>query len=487
MKKIYKSVLFAIIAAAGFTACSDYEAPDITTESAITITGHETSFPASASTGSITFEAKGLVTVTANNEWITATVDGNRIDITVDQNNALTGRSGTITVKCGNATDNISIIQSGIIFKYDKIEPISINSDAWTQSYNADATVPIEVSDDADWINTSIADNKITIAIEANMTLIPRSATITVKCGDLEYSIPVEQEELKFPLFKIQTLRVNDSQSTKTYEFKADIPVKFTTEADWVQADFANNTVSIATEANTTGRIRNATLNYEIAGEAGSLVIVQAEFDKEIAGDFHLTFYDYFKEMELTILPAKLSRNGKNYTLTVTDIYFTGQPVLTIPVEYNDETLSVTISSGSTSIGMFQNYYCFLSPVTMGSDDIALYYTRDQKMNAAFVSTVSSDGTEGLIGQFASVSTNRLNLIGYGIGCFSSNSELSDDTAQGNLEIMINPSLLRIYSAEDAASTDAAKAAARTIKRKAANIPFKISPDSAKKFRRIEL
>lgn len=123
----------------------------------------------------------------------------------------------------------------------------------------------------------------------------------------------------------------------------------------------------------------------------------------------------------------------------------------------------------------------------MGSDDIALYYTRDQKMNAAFVSTVSSDGTEGLIGQFASVSTNRLNLIGYGIGCFSSNSELSDDTAQGNLEIMINPSLLRIYSAEDAASTDAAKAAARTIKRKAANIPFKISPDSAKKFRRIEL
>ncbi len=45
MKKIYKSVLFAIIAAAGFTACSDYEAPDITTESAISITGHETSFP----------------------------------------------------------------------------------------------------------------------------------------------------------------------------------------------------------------------------------------------------------------------------------------------------------------------------------------------------------------------------------------------------------------------------------------------------------
>ena len=115
MKKIYKSVLFTIIAAAGFTACSDYEAPDITTESAISITGYETSFPASASTGSITFEAKGPVTVTTNNQWITASVDGNRIDIAVDQNNAFSGRSGSITVKCGNATDNISIIQSGII------------------------------------------------------------------------------------------------------------------------------------------------------------------------------------------------------------------------------------------------------------------------------------------------------------------------------------------------------------------------------------
>ncbi|WP_303329327.1 BACON domain-containing protein, partial [Duncaniella muris] len=143
MKKIYKSVLFAIIAAAGFTACSDYEAPDITTESAITITGHETSFPASASTGSITFEAKGLVTVTANNEWITASVDGNRIDIAVDQNNDFSGRSGSISVKCGNATDNISIIQSGIIFKYDDVSTIDIDSDAWSQSYKAEATLPV--------------------------------------------------------------------------------------------------------------------------------------------------------------------------------------------------------------------------------------------------------------------------------------------------------------------------------------------------------
>lgn len=120
MKKIYKSLFIAMIAAAGLTACSDYEAPDITTESAITIVSRDTDFPASASTGSIKFKSNGPVTVTSDKEWITASVEGDVINIAVEPNTAVEGRAGNIIVKSGDAMDEISVVQAGLISNMTK-------------------------------------------------------------------------------------------------------------------------------------------------------------------------------------------------------------------------------------------------------------------------------------------------------------------------------------------------------------------------------
>lgn len=489
MKTTYRLLCMALIAAVGFTACSDYEAPDITTESAINITAYETTFPAAASTGSITFEAKGPVTVTSGNEWITATLDGNTINIAVAQNNALEGRTGTIIVKCGNATDEISIIQSGIILKFDEVGNIAVDSDPAVYTYPIDATVPIEVSSDAEWVKCSIADGILTIAIEANPNLTPRSATVTVKCGDIVSEIPVEQEALNFPLFKIQSLRVNDSQSTKTYEFKADIEVSFTSDAEWAKGEFANNTVTITTEPNTTGHIRYANLTYEVAGETGTLAITQAEFDNDIAGELYIAFNDYFENLELAILPATLSRSENSYTLAITDVTVKNYPVYTLPVEYDDETLSITISSNPAAIGTWGGYYCFLMPVTLNQagDDISVYFTRNQKMDAQFVYTVSSTGSEGMVAMFKNNSANTLSLIGYSVGCNTSNTTPNNDTFQGNLEIMVNPYLIRLYTSASTTSSADVKTAMQKAQQKSANIPFRKNSNSSEMLRRVAL
>ena len=160
MKKIYKSLFITMIAAAGFTACSDYEAPDITTESAITIVSRNTDFPAAASTGVIKFKADGPVTVSSANDWITASVEGDEINISVVQNNSIDGRAGSIIVKSGNAEDEISIIQSGIIFKFDEVGEIATDSDPSTHAYPIDANAPIEVSSDADWVKVHLNRSK---------------------------------------------------------------------------------------------------------------------------------------------------------------------------------------------------------------------------------------------------------------------------------------------------------------------------------------
>lgn len=489
MKKIYKSLFITMIAAAGFTACSDYEAPDITTESAITIVSRNTDFPAAASTGVIKFKADGPVTVSSANDWITASVEGDEINISVVQNNSIDGRAGSIIVKNGNAEDEISIIQSGIIFKFDEVGEIATDSDPSTHAYPIDANAPIEVSSDADWVKVAVADGKLSISIDPNPTLDPRSATVTVKCGDTTYEIPVAQKGLVFPLFKIPTLRVNDSQSTTTYEFKADITVNFTSDADWAKGEFANNTVTITTEPNTTGHIRYANLTYEVAGETGSLAITQAEFDKDIAGDLYIAFNDYFENLELAILPATLSRSENSYTLAITDITVRNTPVYTLPVDYNDETLSITISSYPAAIGTWGSYYCFLMPVTLNEagDDIDVYFTRNQKMDAQFVYTVSSTGSEGMVAMFKNNSANALSLIGYSVGCNTSNTTLSNDTFQGNLEIMVNPYLIRLYTSASTTSSADVKTAVQKVKQKSANIPFRKNSNSSEMLRRVAL
>lgn len=489
MKTTYRLLCIALIAAAGFTACSDYEAPDIRTESAISIVSRDTEFPAAASTGSIKFNANGPITVTSPNEWITASVDGDIINIAVEQNNSLDGRAGTIIVKSGDVTDEISIIQSGIIFKFDEVGNIAVDSDPAVYTYPIDATVPIEVSSDAEWVKASIADGKLTIAIEANPNITPRSATVTVKCGDIVSEIPVEQEAINFPLFKIQTLRVNDSQSITTYEFKSDITVNFTSDADWAKGEFTNNTVTITTEPNTTGHIRYANLTYEIAGETGTVAITQAEFDNDIAGELYIAFNDYFENLELAILPATLSRSGNSYTLAITDITIKNYPVYTLPVEYDDETLSITISSNPAEIGTWGGYYCFLMPVTLNEagDDIDVYFTRNQKMDAQFVYTVSSTGSEGMVAMFKNNSANTLSLIGYSVGCNTSNTTLSNDTFQGNLEIMVNPYLIRLYTSASTTSSADVKTAVQKAQQKSANIPFRKNSNSSEMLRRVAL
>ena len=193
--------------------------------------------------------------MTTDNEWITATVDGNRIDITVDQNNALTGRSGTITVKCGNATDNISIIQSGIIFKYDDVSTIDIDSDAWSQSYKAEATLPVSVTSDSEWLKASLTDGILTIAADRNTKLQARTGIVTISVGNLTNDITVNQGPLIFPLVKVTEISQNDDAKTYTYDFPSDITVQFNTESSWIHATFANETVTITVDENNSGHM----------------------------------------------------------------------------------------------------------------------------------------------------------------------------------------------------------------------------------------
>ena len=462
MKKTYRSILFALIAAAGFTACSDYEAPDITTESAITITGHETSFPASASTGSITFEAKGPVTVTANNEWITATVDGNRIDIAVDQNNALTGRTGTIIVKCGNATDEISIIQSGIIFKFADVSEIDIESKAWTNSYEANASIPMSVTSDSEWLKASLTDGILTIEADRNTKLQARTGIVTISVGNLTYDITVNQGPLIFPLVKVTGISQNDDAKTYTYDFPSDIPVQFETESSWIHATFANETVTITVDENNSGHMRSGSLSYSLEGTEGSLTVSQYDFDKDIAGDYQWIFTDP-TDGKNYYFPATMKRDGSNYTLDFT----VGAYKLSAPLKWNDATKTLNLAGG-TYLGKWSSYFAYMCYTFYDPEEDAIFYTWDTKpsMNASFT-YFESQGMGITAAAFVDAKTFDYALSAMQIQAFRTQSA-SKDSSAGYIQKMEEPILMRMQTLPEEGGNTEETTAATPLKKTAA-------------------
>lgn len=347
MKKIYKSLFIAMIAAAGLTACSDYEAPDITTGPAISIVSRSTDFPAAASTGVIKFKADGPVTVTSANEWITASVEGDEINVAVTQNNSIDGRAGSIIVKSGDAEDEISIIQSGLIFKYDEIGTIDIEADAWSHDYKADASLPIEVTSDAEWLKGSVSEGVLTISADRNTKLQGRTGVITIKVGDLTDEITVNQGPLTFPLIKVTKISQNDDAKTYTYEFPSDVEVTFTSDVAWLHGSFANETVTVTVDANNEGHIRSGNLSYSLEGAAGTIAVSQCDFAKDIAGDYNL-YYTNPSNGKRYMFAATLTQKGSAYSINLTALNFQ------IPVTWDEEKLAISLSAGN-KIGIWSD------------------------------------------------------------------------------------------------------------------------------------
>lgn len=469
MKKIYKSLFIAMIAAAGLTACSDYEAPDITTGPAISIVSRSTDFPAAASTGVIKFKADGPVTVTSANDWITASVEGDEINVAVTQNNSIDGRAGSIIVKSGDAEDEISIIQSGLIFKYDEIGTIDIEADAWSHDYKADASLPIEVTSDAEWLKGSVSEGVLTISADRNTKLQGRTGVITIKVGDLTDEITVNQGPLTFPLIKVTKISQNDDAKTYTYEFPSDVEVTFTSDVAWLHGSFANETVTVTVDANNEGHIRSGKLSYSLEGAEGSITVEQYEFDKDIAGEYQWLFTDPSDNQDY-YYRAELKRNGNDYSLD----FILGRYQLSAPVTWNDKTRTLNLAGG-TYVGKWSSYFAYVCYSFYDPEDGKTYFTwsDEPSMNASFVYFEQSGyGVTGAA--FTDAKTFDYDLINLQINAFSAQPP-SSSTSKGYITKMVDPMLMRMQalssentSATPFKATTLTKAATRRAKAKPA-------------------
>lgn len=196
MKKIFSILALAIFTAVAFTACSDDDNEWVDPNGdPLKVISNETCFQAAAATGTIVVDATEPVTVTSNdNGWVTTTVNGNTIEVAVTENLELDGRVATLTIKSGTKKTDVSIVQSGAIFKIE-IDRIYQNNTARTLTYPVVANLPVTFTASSDWIIPTYDEEtgELSVKLTANTTKHMRSGYIEYSCGNNSGRIPVKQ------------------------------------------------------------------------------------------------------------------------------------------------------------------------------------------------------------------------------------------------------------------------------------------------------
>lgn len=197
MKKIFSIFALAIITAAGFTACNDDDNEWVDPNGEpLKVISNETSFSAPASTGSIVVDTQDPVTVTSNdNGWVTTTVNGNTIEVAVEENRELDGRVATLTIKAGSKKTDVSIVQSGAIFKIDLDRIYRTVNTSYTVTTPVVANLPVTFTTSSDWITANYDEEAgaLTVKLTANTTKHMRQGYIEYTCGNTTGRIPVKQ------------------------------------------------------------------------------------------------------------------------------------------------------------------------------------------------------------------------------------------------------------------------------------------------------
>lgn len=444
MKKIYKPILFSLLASVAVASCDSYEAPELTTVPAISIVSRDVSFPAAASTGTIQFTSEGAVTVSTDNSWITASVEGDLIKVSVTQNDNLMSRAGVIVAKCGNRTTDISIIQDGQVFAIPGTEVLSFASEASTQIIDFKANAPVTASSNVDWITAAVEDGALKVSVTDNTSIDPREGSFTVTYGDNTASVPVQQNGFYIALFDRTSWNMTGTaNSTLSYTYKLAVAPEITTDCDWITYTFDENTkiLKFTAAKNTTGHVRQGSFSYDIAGKQGTVEVMQCNFATDLASDQYGLYFTKPSDGKLYYMAATLEKVGTVYQITLPKMG------ISIPLTYSTVNYTFTLKGGQ-NCGKYGSYNVFTTfgfteegkgKVTWDTGATMIGevgYEFDEEDNAGYTFIEFYDG-----GTY-SVPLETLMLYAF------SSTTLSGDTALGYLQWMADPFLMRIDEAE---------------------------------------
>lgn len=300
-----------------------------------------------------------------------------------------------------------------------------------------------------DWatVKADKGAKSVLVAAAKNNSKQSRHATVVIKSSATDSVIvDIDQYGFVFSTSLPQTLLFSDKAQTLTYDMKVDVTPTVASTADWLKVAVEDDKISLTAEENATGHPRSATVTITTSnGSTYTSSITQAEFNKDIAGEYYLLDGDSLAEGITYGTLATLREN----TSGAKELYLP-QIGKAIGLTWNDATLTLTISGG-TSLGPFTlgstTYYLFADLL---ATDGYVYWGNSVTYSAQIVYDEENGMT---LGEFKDDGTidEETQVNGLSIDAYKDNATTSSNYV-GGLMSFGNPILIKADEASGAKS-----------------------------------
>lgn len=291
-----------------------------------------------------------------------------------------------------------------------------------------------------DWATLKIdkATNSVFVTAASNNSKQSRHTTVVVKSSPNDSVIvDFDQYGFVFSTSLPQTLLLSDKAQSQTYGMEVDIPPTVASTADWLKATVNGDKLSLEATENATGHPRNATVTITTSnGSTYTSNVTQAEFNKDIAGEYYLLDGDSLAAgiTSGTMVDLRENKTGAK------ELYFP-QLALSLSVAWNDATSTLTMAGG-TPMGPFAmgktTYYLFADMI---ATDGYVYWDNSVTYSATIAYDENSKATMGEFKDDGTIDAST-QVNGFSIDAFKDN-EASNDNYAGGLMSFGNPILIK--------------------------------------------
>ena len=200
-KLFYKLSLCLVccgFAAATSSCGGDDNNPDLT--ETITILSSDLIFEPLGRTGSVEVQAFGTITAELESDWCTASVNGNGINVTVEDNNTFEGRTALLIIHADGAQRKLPVQQRGMALGSLPVSSHHSPKAGERFSLYIRHDLPIHLNIDDEWIHAEVVGDSMIINVDRAPNNAIRRGLIEFECGGFESQLDITQYDMQYVL-----------------------------------------------------------------------------------------------------------------------------------------------------------------------------------------------------------------------------------------------------------------------------------------------
>ena len=165
--------------------------------SPIAIVSQDLTFGPKAGTGTLEFQCDGAVMASLVSDWCTATMEGNKVKVSVVDNTDIEGRVAILTLNSEDYSVKIPVQQRGMALATLPIYNYHAENAGAKKSFVIQHDFDVKLTTEDDWIHPVMDGDTLKITIDPNETAQIRRGSMEFACAGVVDTLNIVQYDLK--------------------------------------------------------------------------------------------------------------------------------------------------------------------------------------------------------------------------------------------------------------------------------------------------